>query len=87
MESEKKPTFGLIYFLSEKKLAILKDYLNENLKKEYIRSSIFSAGYFIFFIKKKDSTLRLCVDFKQLNNIIIKNYYIFFKINKLLDRM
>ena len=53
LKSGKKFTFGLIYFLSEKELAILKNYLNKNLKKKYIRPSIFSAGYFIFFIKKK----------------------------------
>ena len=53
LEPGKKFTFGLIYFLSEKKLAILKDYLDENLKKEYIRSLIFPTGYLIFFIKKK----------------------------------
>ena len=49
LESEKKPTFGPIYSLSEKELAILRNYLNENLKKEYIRFSIFSAEYLIFF--------------------------------------
>ena len=37
LESEIKSTFGLIYLLSEKELTVLKNYLNENLKKEYIR--------------------------------------------------
>ena len=64
LEPGKKPTFGLIYFLSEKELTILRNYLDENLKKEYIRLSISSAGYPIFFIKKKDDTHRLCVDYK-----------------------
>ena len=87
LEPEKKFTFGLIYFLLEKELTVLRNYLNENLKKEYIRSSIFPAGYFIFFIKKKDGTFRLCVDYRQLNNITVKNRYIFFKIDELFNRM
>ena len=53
LKSGKKSTFGLIYFLSEKELAILKDYLNENLKKRHIRSLIFPAGYLIFLLRKK----------------------------------
>ena len=64
LKSEKKFTFGSIYFLSEKELTILKNYLNENLKKRYIRLSTSPAGYLIFFIKKKNGTLRLYVDFK-----------------------
>ena len=76
-----------MYFLSEKELAVLKNYLDKNLKKKYIRSLISSAGYSIFFIKKKDGTHRLYVDYRQLNNIIVKNRYAFFRINELLDRM
>ena len=82
-----KFTFGLIYLLLEKKLTILRNYLNENLKKRYIRPSIFPAGYFILFIKKKDGTYRLYIDFRHLNNITVKNRYVFFKIDKLLDRV
>ena len=87
LKSEIKPTFGPIYLLSEKKLAVLRNYLNKNLKKEYIRPSIFPAGYLIFFIKKKDDTFRLYVDYRQLNNIIIKNRYILPKIDELFDRI
>ena len=36
LKSEKKSTFGLIYLLSEKELAVLKNYLNENLKKKIL---------------------------------------------------
>ena len=87
LKSEIKPTFGLIYFLLKKELAILKNYLNENLKKRYIRPSISSAGYPILFVKKKDGTYRLCVDFRQLNNITVKNRYVFSRIDELLDQI
>ena len=66
---------------------MLKDYLNKNIKKEYIRLSTSSAGYSILFIFKKDGKFRLCVDYRQLNNIIIKNRYILLRINKLFDRV
>src|SRR6266576_3016559 len=56
LKSKIKPTFGLIYFLSEKKLKVLKKYLNDNLKKRHIRFSTFPAEYPIFFVRKKDGT-------------------------------
>ena len=84
LKSEIKFTCELIYLLLIKKL---KFYLNENLKKGYIRLLIFSAGYPILFIFKKNGKLRLCVDYRQLNNIIVKNRYILLKIDELLDRI
>ncbi|KAF3764039.1 hypothetical protein M406DRAFT_261176, partial [Cryphonectria parasitica EP155] len=51
----------------------LREYFNENLKKEYIQPSYSPAEYPILFIFKKNSKLRLYIDYKQLNNIIIKN--------------
>ena len=87
MKSEIKLTFGPIYSLLIKKLEVLKKHLNENLKKEYIRSLIFSAGYFILFVTKKDSKLRLYVDYKQLNNITVKNCYALPRIDELLDKI
>ena len=66
---------------------MLKKYLNENLNKEYIIILIFSAGYFILFVPKKNRKNRLYVDYRQLNNITVKNRYILLKIDKLLDRI
>ena len=45
------------------------------MKKEFIRSSESSAKYSILFAPKKNDKLRLCVDYRQLNNITIKNRY------------
>ena len=39
------------------------------------------------FVKKKDGTLRLCIDYKQLNKVTMKNKYLFPKIDDLLDQM
>ncbi|KAI7909302.1 hypothetical protein M9X92_011710 [Pyricularia oryzae] len=47
----------------------------ENLKKGYIKPLILPAGYPILFVPKKNGKLQLCVDYKQLNDITIKNSY------------
>ena len=68
-----EPEFGPIYQLSEKELQVLHEYLEENLKKSFIRESQLPAGYPILFAPKKDRSLQLCVDYRKLNNITIKN--------------
>ena len=81
--SEKQFTFELIYALSNKKLEVLREYLKINEKKEFIRKSKFSTGYSILFLFKKNEKLRLCVDYRKLNEIIIKNRYSLFNIEEL----
>ena len=39
----------------------------------------------MFFVKKKDGTLRLCVDYRQLNKMIVKNKYLLPRIDDLFD--
>ena len=68
-----EPEFGLIYQLSEKELQVLREYLEETLKKGFIQESQLPAGYLILFALKKDRSLQLCVDYRKLNNITIKN--------------
>ena len=68
-----EPEFGPIYQLSEKELQVLREYLEENLKKGFIQESQLPAGYLILFAPKKDRSLRLCVDYRKLNDITIKN--------------
>jgi hypothetical protein len=52
-----------IYLLSEKELTVLREYINENLKKGYIRFSILSARYPVLFVLKSNGKLRICVDY------------------------
>lgn len=61
--------------------------LQELMDEEYIRISVPLWGEPMLFIKKKDETLRLCIDYKQLNNVTIKNRYPLCKINDLFDQM
>jgi len=53
---------------------------------DLFRSSTSPAGAPILFVKKKDQSLRLCVDYRGLNKITIKNKYPLPLINELLDR-
>ena len=86
-ELSKTLTFELIYALFEKKLKTLREYLNENLKKKFIWKSQSSTRYSILFVLKKDETLRLCVDYRKLNEIIIKNRYSLPNINELQNKL
>lgn len=81
------PPFGPIYSLSSTELAALKTYLDENLLKGFIKPSTSSAGAPILFVKKKDGTLRLCVDYRKLNAITRKDKYPIPLISELLDRI
>jgi hypothetical protein len=80
-------SFGPIYNLSQNKLAALQDYLDENLAKNFIRHSNSSAGTPILFVKKKDGSLRMCVEYQGLNQITIKNRYPLPLISRLLDQL
>jgi hypothetical protein len=75
----------LIYKLSFIELKILKSYIENNLIKDFITSSVFFSSALILFIKKKDDKLRLCVDYKNLNVVIIKNKYFLSLIQRLFD--
>jgi len=68
-----QPPFGPIYSLSQNELHALRDYLDENLAKNFIQHSTSHAGAPILFVKKKDGSFRMCVDYRGLNKVTIKN--------------
>jgi hypothetical protein len=82
-----EPTFKPIYQLSPKESETLKEYIDENLKKGYIRASKSPAGYPIIFVPKKDGSLRLCVDYRHLNSITIKDRHPLPLIHEIQDRI
>jgi hypothetical protein len=63
------------YRMPPKELAELKNQLQELLDKGYIRPSSSPWGCPALFVKKKDGSLRLCVDYRPLNAVTIKNKY------------
>ena len=65
----------------------LKVQIQELLSKGFIRPSTSSWGTPVLFSKKKDKTLRLCIDYRQLNKVTIKNRYPLPRITDLFDRL
>ena len=61
--------------------------LQELLDKGFIRPSTSPWGAPVLFAKKKDKTLRLCVDYRQLNRVTIKNRYPLLRIDDLFDQL
>jgi hypothetical protein len=68
-------------------LAELKKQLQELLEKEFIRPSTSPWGSLALFVKKKDETLRLCIDYRPLNIVTIKNKYPLPRIDVLFDQL
>ena len=65
----------------------LKLQLQELLEKRFIRPSVSPWGAPMLFVKKKDGTLRLCIDYRQLNKLTIKNKYPLPRIDDLFDQL
>ncbi|KAL0553902.1 hypothetical protein IC582_007806 [Cucumis melo] len=61
------------YGMAPNELKELKMQLQELVDKGYIRPSVSPWGALVLFVKKKDCTLRLCIDYKQLNKVTIRN--------------
>jgi hypothetical protein len=75
------------YRMPPKELAELKTQLQELLDKGYIRPSSSPWGCPALFVKKKDGSLRLCVDYRPLNAVTIKNKYPLPRIDVLFDQL
>ena len=82
-----QPPYGPIYSLGLVELEILKAYIETNLANEFIRPFKSPAGALILFDQKSDSSLRLCVNYRSLNNLTIKNWYPLLLIEESLDRL
>jgi hypothetical protein len=75
------------YRMPPNKLAELKTQLQDLLKKGFIRPSSTPWGCSANFIKNKDQTLRMCMDYRPLNEVTIKNKYPLPRINILFDQV
>ena len=72
---DKQPLYSLIYSLEPVELKTLKTYIETNLINGCIRPSKSLTGAPILFICKKDGNFWLCVNYRGLNNLTIKNWY------------
>jgi hypothetical protein len=75
------------YRMSTPELMELQMQLEELLRKGYIHPSMLPWGAPVLFVKKKDGTLRLCIDFRQLNKVTVKNKYPLPRIDDLFDQL
>ena len=67
------PGFGRLINLNEIELSELRRYLEEMLRKGYIRRSTSSAGHPVFFVPKKNGKVRLVIDYRRLNDMTLKD--------------
>ena len=84
--SDKLPKAPL-YGISRDELLELRQYLEENLAKGFIRASRSESASPVLFVKKPGGGLRFCVDYRGLNAITVKNRYPLPLISETLDRL
>jgi hypothetical protein len=75
------------YMISVEELKELKKQLTELLDVWYIRPSSSPWGAPVLFVQKKDGSQRMCVDYRSLNDVTVKNKYLLPRIEDLFDRM
>ena len=75
------------YRMSTLEMLELKMQPQELLENKYIWLSMSLWGALVLFLKKKDGTLRLCIDYRQMNKVTMKNKYPFPRIDDLFDQL
>lgn len=81
------PPFGGIYRLATPEQNTLKEYIDDMLSKGLIRESSSMAALPVLFVPKKGGKLRLCVDYRRLNNMTVKDHYPLPSTDMLLDQL
>src|SRR3954453_17077951 len=87
MEPGQQPPSRPTYRMTQPELDELNRQLTELKSKGHIQESKSPYGAPVLFVKKKDGTMRMCVDYRALNKITIKNKYPLPRIDELLDRL
>ncbi|KAL5574406.1 hypothetical protein UlMin_024003 [Ulmus minor] len=75
------------YWMAPAELKELKEQLQELLDKKFIRPSYSPWGAPVLLMKKKDGTLMMCIDYRELNKVTIKNKYPLPQIDDLFDQL
>jgi len=82
-----KPWKERIYSLSKDKREEVQKFVEDQLRKKYIRPSKSSQTSLVFFVGKKDGSKRMVIDYRNLNDQIVKNNYLLPLITDLIDNM
>nr|GEZ67167.1 reverse transcriptase domain-containing protein [Tanacetum cinerariifolium] len=75
------------YRLAPSELKELSDQLKELSEKGFIRPSSSPWGASVLFVKKKDGSFRMCIDYRELNKLTVKNRYPLLRIDDLFDQL
>src|ERR1700719_2520726 len=81
------PTLRSVYRMSPVELDELKKQLDELVAAGFIQPSKSPFGVPVLFVKKKDGSMRMCVDYRDLNRITVKNRYPLPRMDELFDRL
>ncbi|GJV91176.1 putative reverse transcriptase domain-containing protein [Tanacetum coccineum] len=75
------------YRLAHSELQELSSHLQELADKGFIRPSSSPWGALVLFVKKKDGSFRICIDYRELNKLTMKNQYPLLRIGDLFDQL
>src|SRR3954471_15911319 len=75
LTDEKPPNVQPVYRMSPKELTLLREELDDLIRSGHIQPSKSPYGSPVLFAKKKDGSMRLCIDYRALNKMTIKNKY------------
>ena len=84
---ETTPISKAPYRMAPLELKELKIQLQELLDKGFIRPSVSPWGAPVLFVKKKDGSTRLCIDYRELNKVTVRNKYPLPRIDDLFDQL
>jgi hypothetical protein len=81
------PIYKTPYRMATSVLAKLKEHIKELLEKGFIRPTSSPWGAHVIFVPKKDDTQRMCMDYRALNEVTVKNKYPLPMIDDLFDQL
>ncbi|GKE76786.1 hypothetical protein Tco_1542906, partial [Tanacetum coccineum] len=81
------PVAGALYRLATSEMKELSDKPQELSDKGFIRPSSSPWGAPVLFVKKKDRSFRMCIDYRELNKLTVKNRYPLPRIDDLFDQL
>jgi hypothetical protein len=87
LKPDTTPIYKTPYRMATPELAELKEHIKELLEKGFIRPNSSPWGAPMIFVLKKDGTQRLCVDYRVLNEVTVKNKYPLPRIDNLFDQL